>query len=144
SGWKSRYAQPTMNPAWGPRARATYVYRPPADGISLASWPIDTATHVQPTSASSTDSGRAGPANWIEIRIENAIAAPGAMCVIDWNRTCGRPIDSSRKWSKEPASARAAMSPPLPAPVESMLSNLKPARQAVQESILELSPRAAG
>src|SRR5207244_404816 len=80
--------------------------------ISLASWPIETATHVQPTSASTTESGSAGPANWIEIRIEKAIAAPGAMCVIDWKRTCGSPIDSSRRWSKERLSARAAISPP--------------------------------
>jgi hypothetical protein len=49
--------------------------------------------------ASSTDSGSAGPANWIEKRIENAIAAPGAMCVIDWNSTCGSPIDPSRSRS---------------------------------------------
>src|SRR5207247_9242030 len=26
-----------------------------------------------------------------------SIAAPGAMCVIDWKSTCGRPIDSSSR-----------------------------------------------
>src|SRR2546422_3396192 len=85
-----------MKPACGPSERATYVYSPPADGISFASCPIDDATQAQPTRASSTESGRAGPANWIDTKIENAIAAPGAMWVIAWNRTCGSPIASRR------------------------------------------------
>lgn len=51
-------------------------------------------------SASRTDSGSAGPANCTEKRIENAMAAPGAMCVTDWNSTCGRPMEFSRRWSK--------------------------------------------
>jgi hypothetical protein len=49
------------------------------------------------TSAASTASGSAGPANWTETKIEKAIAAPGAMCVIDWKRTCGSPIECSRR-----------------------------------------------
>ena len=68
-----------------------------ADGTFFASWPIELATQIQAISASRTEIGRAGPANCTENRIENAIAAPGAMCVIDWNSTCGRPIEFSRR-----------------------------------------------
>src|SRR5437763_13000874 len=35
------------------------------------------------------------------MQIEYATAAAGAMCVIDWNRTCGSPIECVRKRSKE-------------------------------------------
>src|SRR6266508_4188305 len=63
---------------------------------------------MQPTSASSTDNGKAVPANWIEKRIENAIAAPGAMCVIDWNSTCASPIEPSRSRSVPPSLEVAA------------------------------------
>jgi hypothetical protein len=66
------------------------------DGILRAIWPIELATRRQATSASTTDSGSAGPANCTEKRIENAIAAPGAMCVIDWKSACGSPIERSR------------------------------------------------
>src|SRR4051794_3968155 len=34
------------------------------------------------------------------MKIEYATAAAGAMCVMDWNRTCGSPIECSRRWSK--------------------------------------------
>src|SRR5437660_9269738 len=69
--------------------------------MCLASWPIELATSTQAISANATESGSAGPANCTENRIEKAIAAPGAMCVIDWKRTCGSPIEPSRRWSKE-------------------------------------------
>ena len=38
--------------------------------------------------------------------MENATAAAGAMCVIDWKRTAGSPIECSRRCSKvRPAGA---------------------------------------
>jgi len=48
------------------------------------------------TSAISTDSGSAPPAYAAPAGIEAAMAAPGAMSVIDWNNTSRRPIASRR------------------------------------------------
>src|ERR687888_2167899 len=74
---------------------------------------MELATRTHATSANTTESGSAGPAKPTETRIEKAIAAPGAMCVIDWKRTCGRPIECSRRWSKVRAGTRAAsITPP--------------------------------
>src|SRR4051812_43570552 len=73
---------------------------PPADGNSLASCPIAVAAQMQATSASSTDSGSACWASGTDMNSEYATAAAGAMCVIDWNSTCGRPIECSRRCSK--------------------------------------------
>src|SRR5713226_2268074 len=109
-GSKQRKIRPTRYPGTVPSARVTYAYRPPADGISFASWPIELATSMHATSANRTASGRAGPANWTEKRIENAIAAPGAMCVIDWKSTCGSPIERSRSWSNRALLASIATS----------------------------------
>src|SRR3954447_10600942 len=50
-------------------------------------------------SARPTDSGSACWASGTEMKIEYATAAAGAMCVIDWNSTCGNPIECSRRWS---------------------------------------------
>jgi hypothetical protein len=93
----------TRNPAPGPSDRAAYVYIPPADGYSFASWPIAVAAQMHAISASPTDSGSACYASGTEMKIEYATAAAGAMCVIDWNSTCGSPIDAradgrSRGW----------------------------------------------
>src|SRR4051812_37926728 len=52
---------------------------------------------MQATSASSTASGSACWASGTEMYSEYATAAAGAMCVIDWNSTCGRPIECSRR-----------------------------------------------
>src|SRR5439155_5517860 len=35
------------------------------------------------------------------MKSEYATAAAGAMCVIDWKRTCGSPIECTRKRSKD-------------------------------------------
>jgi hypothetical protein len=53
-------------------------------------------------SAKTTTSGSAGPENWTETRIENAIPAPGAMCVIDWKRVWASQSSARRRWSKVP------------------------------------------
>ena len=42
--------------------------------------------------ANRTASGVMPPANEVAAPIESAVATAGAMCVIDWNRTSGRPI----------------------------------------------------
>jgi hypothetical protein len=70
---------------------------PPADGKSLASWPIAVAAQMQAISARPTESGSAWRASGTEMKIEYATAAAGAMCVIDWNRTCASPIECSRR-----------------------------------------------
>src|SRR5215210_2722265 len=49
--------------------------------------------------ARSTESGRTGPANEKPTRREKATAAAGAMCVIDWNSTCAKPMECSCRWS---------------------------------------------
>src|SRR5579884_458135 len=101
-------SQATRNPAQGPSVRAVYVYMPPADGKCFASWPIAVAAQMHAMSASPTESGSACCATGTEMKIEYATAAAGAMCVIDWNRTCGRPIECSRRCSKRPPDADAA------------------------------------
>src|SRR3954469_25448084 len=58
------------------------------------------AAQMHAISASPTDSGSACCASGTEMKIEYATAAAGAMCVIDWNSTCGSPIECSRRWSK--------------------------------------------
>src|SRR5260221_2979227 len=50
------------------------------------------AIKVQTTSAISTASGKAPPANGMAAPRLNATAEAGAMVVIDWNSTPGRPI----------------------------------------------------
>ena len=42
--------------------------------------------------AKSTASGVMPPANVVAAPIDRAVATAGAMCVIDWNSTSGRPI----------------------------------------------------
>jgi hypothetical protein len=78
---------------------------------------VELATRTQAISANSTESGSGAPAKPTETRIEKAIAAPGAMCVIDWKRTCGRPIECSRRWSKVRAGTRAASITPPRSPL---------------------------
>src|SRR5215212_9714231 len=46
-----------------------------------------------------TESGKTGPAKPNPTRSEKATAAAGAICVIDWNNTCAKPMESSRRWS---------------------------------------------
>src|SRR5215469_5518290 len=72
--------------------RAAYVARDPAAGISLASWLIVQAVNNDATSAKTTASGRAPPANATPAGIDAAIAAPGAMSVMLWNRTSRSPM----------------------------------------------------
>src|SRR5580765_5886766 len=100
----------TRKPDHGPSERAAYVYMPPADGNSLASWPIAVAAQMHAISASATDSGSACRESGTEMKIEYATAAAGAMCVIDWNSTCQSPIECSRRWSKRRGSPAVAAS----------------------------------
>src|SRR6188508_3883263 len=79
-------------PKNGPRPRPTYVYIPPADGRCLASWLIEYAVNSTAIIANTTASGVMPPANAVAAPIERAVATAGAMCVIDWNRSSGRPI----------------------------------------------------
>src|SRR3954453_7793224 len=67
------------------------------------------AAQMHAISASPTDSGSACCASGTEMKIEYATAAAGAMCVIDWNSTCGNPIECSRRWSN-PRPALVALS----------------------------------
>src|SRR4051812_22627762 len=106
----------TRNPAGAPSDRAAYVYMPPADGYSFESWPMAVAAQMHAISARPTDSGSACRASGTEMKIEYATAAAGAMCVIDWNSTCGRPIECSRRWSKPRA---ALVAPSIAIPPES-------------------------
>src|SRR5207302_2219114 len=103
-------SQATRNPAHGPSDFAAYVYMPPADGNSFASCPIAVAAQMHAMSASPTDSGSACCACGTEMKIEYATAAAGAMCVIDWNSTCGSPIECSRRCSKR--ASPASITPP--------------------------------
>src|SRR5919198_2790321 len=66
------------------------------------------AAQMHAISARPTDSGSACWASGTEMKIEYATAAAGAMCVIDWNRTCGSPIECSRRCSKPRAGLLAA------------------------------------
>ena len=73
----------------------------PAAGISRASSPMEEADSRHAISAKTTASGNDPPAYAAPAGIEAAIAAPGAMSVIDWKRTSRSPIASRRS----PASA---------------------------------------
>src|SRR6185437_14571790 len=106
-------SQATRKPAHGPRVLPAYVYMPPADGNSFASCPIAVAAQMHAISARPTESGSACCACGTEMKIEYATAAPGAMCVIDWNRTCGSPIECSRRCSNRPPLDAASMHAPL-------------------------------
>src|SRR5215208_1165880 len=99
SGSARRKAHPTRNPIFGPKARLVYVYSPPAEGICLASWPTEFAMGSATTRAKSTESGKTGPAKLNPTKSEKATAAAGAMCVIDWNSTCAKPMECSCRWS---------------------------------------------
>src|SRR3954453_8022889 len=79
------------------------------------------AAQMHAISASPTDSGSACCASGTEMKIEYATAAAGAMCVIDWNSTCGSPIECSRRWSKP----RAALVAPSIAILLSRLAACK-------------------
>src|SRR3954447_12028005 len=106
---------------------------PPADGKSLASWPIAVAAQMQAIRASPTESGRAWRASGTEMKIEYATAAAGAMCVIDWKSTCGSPIECSRRCSKRRGSVVAAsIRPPCRGPRKARsLNRLRPRRRVV-------------
>ena len=80
-----------------PPTRVAAEFADPAEGISLASRPIDQAQNRQATRASSTDSGSEPPANAAPAGIEAAMAAPGAISVMLWNVTSRRPIASRRR-----------------------------------------------
>ena len=82
-----------------------YVASDPAEGSSRASRPMHEAESRQATSASSTDRGRAPPAYSAPAGMEAAMAAPGAMSVIDWNSTSRSPIASRRRPGAEPETA---------------------------------------
>src|SRR5207253_8280054 len=90
----------TRKPAQGPSELAAYVYIPPADGKSFASWTIAVAAQMHAISARPTESGSACCEYRTEMKIEYATAAAGAMCVIDWKSTWGSPIECSRRCSK--------------------------------------------
>src|SRR4051794_34419266 len=66
-------------------------------------------------SARPTDSGSACWASGTEMKIEYATAAAGAMCVIDWNSTCGNPIECSRRCSnvRGPLAVPSIAVPPI-------------------------------
>src|SRR5947199_7069972 len=107
-------SQATRKPAHGPSDLPAYVYMPPADGNSFASCPIAVAAQMHAISARPTESGSACCDCGTEMKIEYATAAAGAMCVIDWNRTCGSPIECSRRCSKRPPlGVAASIVPPL-------------------------------
>src|ERR1051325_2848171 len=53
------------------------------------------------------------------------------MCVIDWNSTCGNPIECSRRWSKRRSEVLAAsIDPP------SVLGTPPPIRRAAADSLV--------
>src|SRR4051812_3594044 len=105
----------TRNPAPGPSDLPGYGYSPPADGNRFASCPIAVAAQMHAINARPTDSGSACCDCGTEMKIEYATAAAGAMCVIDWKSTCGKPIECSRRWSNRRSSpgAATAISPSL-------------------------------
>ena len=65
---------------------------PPADGRCFASSAIEKAVKSTAIIANTTASGVMAPANAVAAPIDSAVATAGAMCVIDWNSTSGRPI----------------------------------------------------
>src|SRR3954447_1404827 len=110
---------------------------PPAEGKCLASWPIAVAAQMQATSASSTASGSACWASGTEMYSEYATAAAGAMCVIDWNSTCGRPIECSRRCSK----LRGVLAASIPIPPRSLTGDHGPFAGRIAHALLD--PRVA-
>src|SRR2546421_7630407 len=90
--WGRRKTPPVPPPAWTPSPRQTKVKYPPADGRYLASAPMLIAISEQTTKAISTASGRAPPAYGTAAPRLNATAEAGAIVVIDWNKTPGRPM----------------------------------------------------
>ena len=69
----------------------------PADGISRASRPMLTAQNKHATRANTTASGSEPAANATPAGMEAAIAAPGAISVMDWNRTSRSPMAFRRR-----------------------------------------------
>ena len=69
----------------------------PAAGIRPANSATDTALNRQAMSAKTTASGSEPPAYAAPNGMDAAIAAPGAMSVMLWNRTSRSPIASLRR-----------------------------------------------
>ena len=67
------------------------------------------AQNKQATRAKTTASGSEPPANATPAGIEAAMAAPGAMSVMLWNRTSRRPIASRRRPGAAGADSRTVM-----------------------------------
>ncbi len=76
---------------------------PPADGRCRASSAMENAVNSTAIIANSTASGVMPPANEVAAPIDRAVATAGAMWVIDWNRTSGRPIASRASVGCEPS-----------------------------------------
>src|SRR6188472_1263050 len=76
---------------------------PPAEGRCFASWAIEDAVKSTAIMAKTTASGVMPPANAVAAPIDNAVATAGAMWVIDWNRTSGRPIALRASVGDEPS-----------------------------------------
>jgi hypothetical protein len=89
-----RNIQADRKPNLPPRLRLIYVYMPPALGIWMASCPILAAIMAQAIVASRTASGSEAPAKRMAGERAVAVAAAGAMAVMDWNNTPGKPIAS--------------------------------------------------
>src|SRR5580704_17820411 len=68
----------------------------PDDGNSRASWPMLQAENRQAIRANTTARGSAPPAKATPAGMDAAMAAPGAMSVMLWNRTSRKPIASAR------------------------------------------------
>ncbi len=81
-----------------------YVATEPAAGMCLASCPMLTAVNSMPMNAMNTESGSAPPANAAPSGMEAAMAAPGAIDVIDWNRTSVKPTALRSNWATGPGS----------------------------------------
>src|SRR5258708_35470144 len=89
-----RNTQADRKPNLAPRLRLIYVYMPPALGIGMARCPIHDGIRAQSIVASTTASGSEAPAKRMGGERGVAVAAAGAMAVIDWNNTPGKPIAS--------------------------------------------------
>ncbi len=89
-----RNTQADRKPNLAPRLQLIYVYMPPALGIWMASCPIHDAIMAQAIVASTTASGSEAPAKRMAGERAGAVAAAGAMAVMDWNNTPGKPIAS--------------------------------------------------
>ena len=92
SGSASAKLQATSQPKKEPSPRPTYVYIPPADGRCRASSAIEKAVNSTAIIANTTASGVMPPAKLVAAPMDSAVATAGAMWVIDWNSTSGRPI----------------------------------------------------